>query len=649
MAPSSPLDGRTTSGRSRFVVLCCLASLTFSALLAAFILSPRLASRDHDSLLPFFTSIDTKHSGGAHCTSPGEGSSSSSLASSPLSATSPLHCPTCPDCSLTNSISSSSSSSSLSEADLAAVCNQRASSTSATANKSVVASAAASFALPANLYRLSRVFDRLDAGLPIVVGVVGGSNSAGHGLKDHDNLVWRQLVNWLNERWPTTSATANQTHTLRNGAKPASTSALAAWCLDELLGSPVSSVDLLFVDYAVNDDQPNENFALRSALDAPIDVHSLVRGNMERLTRRVLRSAPNTALLFLYMARTNVKEYWNIEKEHELVAQHYSVPSTSFRHFMQQTYTAATSKWSVLMPFVNYTEPRGWAPLMDGNAHATDLGHAVCVELIKTRIMELYDAYHANGKKSMLPPKLLTTQQRLDMAALQQRVAEQQLPAAMESDANNQAIDQHCRMFPTRQLSDMEVLDTLDVVENEGWQYNTTGSSKDKWAMVSRTECGESGVDCHLSVRLPLPTGSSGSGSGSVSASAAGAADEYAAPDSVQLLYLRSWRPSMGSAWAWLQCSRDPLRVSRPVVLDGHWESRSSQTGMESVWPPSRAQQSVQGTDTADIPPPLRTDNAVLESGEQANHRLPCPFDRLLIWQRTPGEFAVSGYIYGYQ
>ena len=65
-----------------------------------------------------------------------------------------------------------------------------------------------------NAYRLSVLFDRLQRGESIAVGVIGGSNSAGHGLLSNDNLFHNFLLAWLTSRFP---PAANGTrHSVRN-------------------------------------------------------------------------------------------------------------------------------------------------------------------------------------------------------------------------------------------------------------------------------------------------------------------------------------------------------------------------------------------------------------------------------------------------
>lgn len=71
-------------------------------------------------------------------------------------------------------------------------------------------------------HRLESLFHKLNSGLPITVSVVGGSNSAGHGLGHEGfpseldsmgNMHYR-VFDWIRARWP------NEGHRFVNGAIP---------------------------------------------------------------------------------------------------------------------------------------------------------------------------------------------------------------------------------------------------------------------------------------------------------------------------------------------------------------------------------------------------------------------------------------------
>ena len=87
----------------------------------------------------------------------------------------------------------------------------------------------------------ARVVSRLDAGLPVTVGVLGGSFSEGRGKSGG----WAQLVvEWMRSTWP------RSTITLHNGAIGATGSTFFAMCADTRL--PVRA-DVIFLEHTLND------------------------------------------------------------------------------------------------------------------------------------------------------------------------------------------------------------------------------------------------------------------------------------------------------------------------------------------------------------------------------------------------------------
>ena len=100
-------------------------------------------------------------------------------------------------------------------------------------------------AVAGRLTRLHRVLARLEAGEPIMFGVLGGSISAGSTLGVHlrrGRWLWHgRLFEWLNATWP------HAAHRRFNGAVPASTPSYVDGCLDFHLPK---SVDLVFIECA---------------------------------------------------------------------------------------------------------------------------------------------------------------------------------------------------------------------------------------------------------------------------------------------------------------------------------------------------------------------------------------------------------------
>ena len=180
---------------------------------------------------------------------------------------------------------------------------------------------------PLNTYRLARLPDRLKQVLPLVLGVVGGSNSAGFQVLNPDEeLLSSRLERWLNTRWP---VQALGSHSVRNRARHGTQSAFMSFCLDDVVPE-LESYDLLLVDFAANDGQVEE-----SEMSAEDEQHT-VHGNMERLARRVLTASSRTALFFTYFTRASPNTlFYSVKREHDRVALRCGIPTVSLRRTLQ--------------------------------------------------------------------------------------------------------------------------------------------------------------------------------------------------------------------------------------------------------------------------------------------------------------------------
>ena len=328
---------------------------------------------------------------------------------------------------------------------------------------------------PLNAYRMSRLFDRLQQGEPITVGVIGGSNSAGHGLATQAHNVYYYLLDWLNHRFPTTS---NSTlHTLRNHARPATTSAFASWCLDDLFPglngtASTRAVDLLIVDYAANDFQQNEN---RMAGDRN-DPYATVQANMERLTRRVIRLTDRTTLMFVYFVRDSGTVYYNAEDEHEVVARRYGIPSVSLRQALSGL--RSSSMWSgILGSYLKYLKSWGGPPtnttFLRDPAHASDLGHQLVFTLIKDKLQALLDEYTRSSRRSFIPGWLWTTADANSSSAANSGSNSHMVPLPLPPPSLP-GLDAatSCR-FTSGNMDEHTAFKRLSINKTFGWQYAT--------------------------------------------------------------------------------------------------------------------------------------------------------------------------------
>ena len=113
---------------------------------------------------------------------------------------------------------------------------------------------------------------------PVVVGVVGGSVSWGRGGGPQATYA-AQFVDWLNTAYPTASTTAGkpQPHSLVNRAQPGASSSAVTLCLEQQFGE--QHVDLLLIEFAVNDG----GIPYQRVRPSELNLHS--SANIERIIR----------------------------------------------------------------------------------------------------------------------------------------------------------------------------------------------------------------------------------------------------------------------------------------------------------------------------------------------------------------------------
>ena len=501
-----------------------------------------------------------------------------------------------------------------------------------------------------NLRRLALVFDKLERGDTVHVGVVGGSNSAGWGMLNWRQNAYSLFRTWLQQRWPPRNVGTE--HQLSIAARAATTSAFTSLCLESLLpglfswGSGYSGLDLLIVEFAVND---HPRFA---AQDYPIEgseefIGSQVRLNMERLVRQVLTRTSHCALLFVYFAHFDDVVYSNIQEQHEVVARHYNIPSVSFKDIMVQISLAA-EKWpQLLLPLLTLPPVSDRLAtnktLMKDSVHASDLGHYVVFQLLRSRVESLHEAYIRNERFSFSPPWVFDSELarfRAQFDGSGELATEGPLQRALFLESS---LDVHLSCVVLSgdglRMDQAQAEAFLHVEVNRGWRYEHAPNRSDKYFMLCDDDCrlDEAGDDqqcCYLKVRLApaLPV--------------VGAARTVSSR-SVRLLFNRSWR-QMSDCWAWLTCSARPQIASQPLILRGQCHSEGSQMSIETLWSSARVSLNVTaGTSLTSLlpqlPPQLRqTANILLSPDLPA----PCDLDTLHILKKTGGVFQFLGYIW---
>ena len=499
-----------------------------------------------------------------------------------------------------------------------------------------------------NLHRLALLFDKLERGEEVSVGVVGGSNSAGWGMLNWRQNAYALLRDWLQRRWPPRSNASE--HRLFIAARAATTSAFTSLCLDNLLPGIFSSssskssaslgeIDLLLVEFAVND---HPRFAGQdlSVEGSEEQIAQQVRRHMERLVRQVLRRSPHCALLFVYFAHFDEHLYSNIQEQHEVIARHYAIPSVSFKDIITQLSTAANRWPELLLPVLTlppmHERHATNKTLMKDSVHASDLGHYLVFELLRSRLSSLHEAYVHNERCSFSPPWLFAREPPRLCAHFgdnKEVRSEGPLPPALLVDSTLD-VPLGCAVLSRSdawQLNQTQAEVLLRVEQNRGWRYEHAPNRPDKYQMQCNDDCMLEEVKdeqhcCSLEIRLPPSAPASAS----------------AFPRLVMILFNRSWK-NMSNCWAWLTCSTDPELYTQPVLLQGQWHSDGTQMSLETVWNPVQVPAVRPFSASRHLPPALRTGARLLLSSTAPP---PCDLDTLHLLKKTPGVFQFIGYIW---
>ncbi|MFF2483844.1 SGNH/GDSL hydrolase family protein [Paenibacillus sp. NPDC058071] len=197
---------------------------------------------------------------------------------------------------------------------------------------------------------------RDEAERELVVAFLGGSITEGFGASDPDETSWRALTEkYFTERYPS----------LRwrfiNAGVGGTDSSLGAHRIGRHVFED-GGIDLLFVEFAVNDGQKRA--------PTPEGWAETIRG-MEGIVRRCRKVAPDADIVFLYSA--DEQSLAAAEPEpffiavHEKVAEHYGLPSISFLAGVRERIRGGDS-W------------RAFAP--DG-VHPNDEGHVIYAGMLR--------------------------------------------------------------------------------------------------------------------------------------------------------------------------------------------------------------------------------------------------------------------------
>ncbi len=181
---------------------------------------------------------------------------------------------------------------------------------------------------------------------PIIVGFLGGSITEGYGAKDPDTGCYRALTGQYLQ-----NVFGSDNVTCINAGVGGTTSTFGAHRFQEHVMSGISSIDLLFVEFSVNDGADREES---------------IRG-VEGIVRQCNRLNPQADICFLYTADDdNLGEGlpFNIAV-HEEVAAHYNLPSVNFAAHVRGMIREGETTWEELAPDRTHPNDAGYAVYAD--------------------------------------------------------------------------------------------------------------------------------------------------------------------------------------------------------------------------------------------------------------------------------------------
>lgn len=187
--------------------------------------------------------------------------------------------------------------------------------------------------------RLQHVLARARRGEPVVVGVIGGSITAG-ARASKPELSWGNLAaKWWTDTFPQAKVT------FVNAGIGATCSDLGAHRVQAHLLD--RHPDIVMVEYAVND-----------------GINPMAAETLEGLVRRTLKQPNQPAVLLLF---TMDNKGANTQQAHMEIGKHYGLPMASFR--------------DALWPEVE-AKRIAWTDIESDEVHPNDRGHAYCASFM---------------------------------------------------------------------------------------------------------------------------------------------------------------------------------------------------------------------------------------------------------------------------
>lgn len=209
--------------------------------------------------------------------------------------------------------------------------------------------------------RLQHVLAKARRGEKVVVGVIGGSITAGARASTEENRWGNHVAKWFRETFPQAEIE------FHNAGIGATGSNIAAHRIQGHLLR--FNPDIVVSEFGVND--PNDKLAAET---------------LEGMTRQILKLPNSPAVMYLY---TMNRAGGNAQEWHSKVGAHYGLPMVSFRDALWPRIEAGEIKWE---------------DVEADEVHPNDRGHKYCADFVTSAIEKVLKDLPADDQLPPIPP-----------------------------------------------------------------------------------------------------------------------------------------------------------------------------------------------------------------------------------------------------
>ena len=558
-----------------------------------------------------------------------------------------------------------------------------------------IASDGSTAAAAVNVARLARLLHRLDVGLPVVVGGIGGSNiAASHlPLKAEQSMV-ALLTAWLNQRFPVDNSSPDMllsdntaihstcrghtassvsssisspiSHQHINRGVGGTTSAMSGFCYRRLVPclsystptanqSPVSGSDyyhdpdLLLIEFSLND--------MVKGVSAAQQVNSggEPQRDIERLVRQVLVHTRHTAIVFVHVSRDIDYGMENGADTYRAVAERYHIPEINFPQWVRQHLYEPTLRpplprrappapdvsfdrllpSSLQLPLAVLFNKSGvdtGKELWKNSWHINELGHGIVAAQLADLLLSFHRNLRATNYSSLSDP--------LGLPEGVRGVAHSLLlepPAAIPPP-----------IFPSLARADQNTYDCVLMYYPFNPQPDLMTQKMAVQFMHVEANTGWTYI------------GDKGTGTVKYSMSIAEADSAElgqlltiqfpAAVNSVVVVWVRTWNTTAaGDAVCWLSCSanttHDSAESGPELRLQGTWDRPNTQGDSLEIWPLNDALAPLLLSPETDSS--INSSSSFTRTPSLLDYKQPdCALRYLHLRHSSPGTFKLVGYMY---